>query len=42
MVASPTAKAAIPVILSAAAPALPAAAAPGLAPRAALQRLWGQ
>ena len=42
MVASPTAKAAIPVVLSAAAPALPAAAAPGLAPRAALQRLWGQ
>ena len=42
MVASPTATAAIPVVLSAAAPALPAAAAPGLAPRAALQRLWGQ
>ena len=41
-VASPTAKVVIPVILSAAAPALPAAAAPGLAPRAALQRRWGQ
>ena len=42
MVASPTATAAIPVVLSAAAPSLPAPAAPGLAPRAALQRLWGQ
>ena len=40
MVALPTSTAAIPVVLSAAAPALPAA--PGLAPRAALQRLWGQ
>ena len=42
MVASPTKAATIPVVLSAAAPALPAPAAPGLAPRAALQRLWGQ
>jgi adenylate cyclase len=42
MVASPTKAAAIPVVLSATAPVLPAPAAPGLAPRAALQRLWGQ
>ena len=42
MVASPTKAATIATVLSASAPALPAPAAPGLAPRAALQRLWGQ
>ena len=42
MVATPTAAAATPAVLSAAAPALPAPAALGGEPRAALQRLLGQ
>jgi hypothetical protein len=42
MVASASAAAAIPTVLSAAAPALPAPAALGREPRAALQRLLGQ
>jgi adenylate cyclase len=42
MVASASAAAAIPTVLSAAAPALPAPVALGREPRAALQRLLGQ